>query len=350
MFYRLHDWENHDDFARLTPLEVRSLATDQEVHSDFGAMDGPLLVFPKLPASYVIQTWQGAIGILQITGFTNSPPGVKIRYKLVQNGGASQTSLPTKTIMLTRATNQLIGASNDVRTVTVWTDTTVFPGEVLCGKQRLPDGQILDISPFFAITRSRGSFGTTCGFTWFFTGAFGEAEAEAAVAQIRQTKSERPISLTADQPFELFSVTNRYGGVYAGSVEYKRSVPQSLEAGKIAQALVRLRPYNGLLVFYTATVPPGYLMEATDNSTDFGEGRAFTEYGGPEVNSSWSPPRSFTFEQQQAAGVQLQQLAEQGPIPVVFGEPRQLFSITNGAGEIYKGFFELVGPLPEEKR
>ena len=49
-------------------------------------MDGPLLVFPELPASYVIQTWQGAVGILQITGFTNNPPGVKIRYKLVQNG------------------------------------------------------------------------------------------------------------------------------------------------------------------------------------------------------------------------------------------------------------------------
>ena len=49
-------------------------------------MDGPVLVFPKLPACYVIKTWQGAVGVLQIAGFTDNPPGVKVRYKLVQNG------------------------------------------------------------------------------------------------------------------------------------------------------------------------------------------------------------------------------------------------------------------------
>jgi hypothetical protein len=305
--------------------------------------------FPnKLPLTIFLKTDAFELGMLQIIGFTENPPGVKIRYKLVRNSGPSQISLPVKTIMLTRATNQLIGASNDIRTVTVWTETTVFPGEVLQGKQRLPDGRILDISPFLAITRSQGSFGTTCGFTWVFTGAFGDAEAEAAVAQIRETKSERPVSLTAGQPLELFSVTNRYGGVFAGSVEFELSMPHPPEAGKKVEAMIHLRPYVGLLAFYTAVVPPGYLLEATDNSTNFGEGRAFTEYGGPDVNSSWSPPRSFSYEEQQAASVQLQQLAKQGPFPVIFGEPHQVFAITNKAGEIYKGFFELVGPPRKE--
>jgi len=106
MFYRIHGRGNRDEFAQWTPLEVRSLVTDQEgpsgygamqkAPSDFGAMDGPLLAFPKLPASYVIQTWQGAVGILQIAGFTNNPPGVKIRYKLVQNANSSSgTDSPT---------------------------------------------------------------------------------------------------------------------------------------------------------------------------------------------------------------------------------------------------------------
>jgi len=117
MFYRLHGWDNHDDFAQLTPLEVRSLATDQEVHSDFGAMDGPILVFPKLPACFVIKTWQGAVGMLQITGFTNNPPGAKIRYKLVQNGVAAAmrndaASLP--------ATNPLPGLNSEERVHVVY--------------------------------------------------------------------------------------------------------------------------------------------------------------------------------------------------------------------------------------
>jgi hypothetical protein len=41
-----------------------------------------------LPATFVFKTREGGMGILQITGFTDNPPGVKIRYKLVQNSAA----------------------------------------------------------------------------------------------------------------------------------------------------------------------------------------------------------------------------------------------------------------------
>jgi hypothetical protein len=37
--------------------------------------------------AYWFETRKGLKGILQITGFTENPRGVKIRYKLVQNGG-----------------------------------------------------------------------------------------------------------------------------------------------------------------------------------------------------------------------------------------------------------------------
>jgi hypothetical protein len=46
-----------------------------------------------LPATYAFRTAAGAAGLLQITAFTNNPPGVKIRYKLVQDGSAP--ALPT---------------------------------------------------------------------------------------------------------------------------------------------------------------------------------------------------------------------------------------------------------------
>jgi hypothetical protein len=40
---------------------------------------------PKtLPATFLFKTREGGVGVLQITGFTDNPPGVKIRYKLVQ--------------------------------------------------------------------------------------------------------------------------------------------------------------------------------------------------------------------------------------------------------------------------
>jgi tetratricopeptide (TPR) repeat protein len=38
-----------------------------------------------LPATHLFKTSEGGMGILQITGFTDNPRGVKLRYKLVQN-------------------------------------------------------------------------------------------------------------------------------------------------------------------------------------------------------------------------------------------------------------------------
>ena len=38
----------------------------------------------ELPATFAVKTREGALGLLQILGFTNSPPSLAIRYKLVQ--------------------------------------------------------------------------------------------------------------------------------------------------------------------------------------------------------------------------------------------------------------------------
>ena len=47
---------------------------------------------PGLSGTFLFQTREGGKGILQITGFTENPRGVKIRYKLVQNGNASKSN------------------------------------------------------------------------------------------------------------------------------------------------------------------------------------------------------------------------------------------------------------------
>ena len=44
------------------------------------------------PATFLFQTREGSIGILQITEVTDNPRGVKIRYKLVQNGATNGAS------------------------------------------------------------------------------------------------------------------------------------------------------------------------------------------------------------------------------------------------------------------
>ncbi|MCC6824059.1 MAG: serine/threonine protein kinase, partial [Verrucomicrobia subdivision 3 bacterium] len=46
------------------------------------------------PLTLAFQTSSGAMGLLQITGFTDHPRGVKLRYKLVQNGDRRLTNPP----------------------------------------------------------------------------------------------------------------------------------------------------------------------------------------------------------------------------------------------------------------
>jgi hypothetical protein len=49
------------------------------------------LVAGKTSAIWLFNTREGSLGVLQITGFTDKPRGVKLRYKLVQ--GAHQAEL-----------------------------------------------------------------------------------------------------------------------------------------------------------------------------------------------------------------------------------------------------------------
>jgi len=53
-----------------------------------------------LPRTFVFETRTGIHGLLQITGFTDNPRGVKIRYKLVQNGNASNINSDISAAML----------------------------------------------------------------------------------------------------------------------------------------------------------------------------------------------------------------------------------------------------------
>ena len=76
--------ESPDYFAQLSPEKVRSVIEAPESTRDYVvSLGGGVSAYP-VSASYIFQTRQGAMGVLNITGFTNNPPGVKIRYKLLR--------------------------------------------------------------------------------------------------------------------------------------------------------------------------------------------------------------------------------------------------------------------------
>lgn len=69
--------------------------------------------------TFALQTGRGAIGILQITGFTNNPAGVKIRYKLAQSSEAptAKESPPAPSASTVELTPSQKARANEMRQV-----------------------------------------------------------------------------------------------------------------------------------------------------------------------------------------------------------------------------------------
>jgi hypothetical protein len=109
-----------------------------------------------------------------------------------------------------------------------------------------------------------------------------------------------------------------------------------------------------ILANYSSTVPPGHVLQA-----------GAIESGGQEaeVNTSsarsatfndatvrWDFPETFTAGQSQSAMDQIQRLTQSGSVLVPSGQRTSLFSVTNDAGQVYEGFFELLSPPAKAKK
>jgi serine/threonine protein kinase len=281
------------------------------------------------------------------------------------SGPASAASIGpfTKTLVLTRATNNWVGDSQDVQNVGVWSDTTLDPGEALLALVKGPDGTMEDARALQFVQWQPDRVRTSTSLSWFFgklyTPGFGESEAETAADQLRESMSEKPLKLTAGQPLEVFAVTNHSGGALAGYVKYVRYVPKPLERwGLFAaepRAIVHVRRYAAFIhsVDYSVALPPGYSLRAIANigqaSTHFTPGVTNGDYSThwyrpPVAGGDYRDYPARMETERKAFEEQFQALLDRGPIPVVLGQPCQMFAVTNKGGEVYRGYLELVAP------
>jgi hypothetical protein len=95
----------------VTPADVANnwtiLQAEPRQKQVFGAMPGQ-------SDSFIFQTREGGKGILQILGFADNPPGVKVRYKLIQSSATTSTDMnsPTNSAAMNAVNNWLSLADN----------------------------------------------------------------------------------------------------------------------------------------------------------------------------------------------------------------------------------------------
>ena len=293
------------------------------------------------PAATELSLLQRAQRLEAMLGGTASPASA---------AGGSRAPGPTQqgiTVVLRNATNT-------AHWVGLETSYPLLPGETLVALTKLPDGRI-EINPanvFLSRWPTETRIGTS--LTWYFPDYFGAHELESAAFQLRRNIQGRPIRLTPGEPLTLFSMTNQFGDALSGYLEFQRFVPDRPAPDERVHASVTLTTwipafYSG--AYYSANVPPGYRLLATASPSR----HETTSIHGTNGSSSWSLTQGFlTSRGQDAMARQLEDLAKHGPVQVFLGEPRLLFSLTNDAGAVYRGFFELVGPpaaaaaLPEQ--
>jgi len=372
--------------------------------------------------------WLVLIGAMVLAGWL-------VIFQTSRSPGPAPSGWWTKTIVLCRATNQVVGTTTHTRSVNVWTDTRIFSDEKLSALMTGLDGQTVNLgASLFTSWFDRGA-DTSSVFTWIFNeeDGFGAFEAAAAAAQIVETMTRHPVALRDATPVKVFTVRNHSGGALTGYIQYNHVTPQPPDATGKIKVTVQIQHDYGMvdspMIAFSAKVPVGYALRATASA---GRAQVSTPAGPYDYNSSWfrpfQPGRRLDFShnnitwqvplapETEAVGLSPEaqiilmekdraDLAARGgtavlppmppaiiapatglpppvtnpmglpsgstfnervpaskasvpaqrpyprpgstrfaPFDVVLGEPRLIFSITNGPGDVYQGFLELVGP------
>jgi hypothetical protein len=329
----------------------------------------------------LFKTREGNVGLLQITGVIQNPPGVKLRYKLLRDGETSKATTEGDAEASTQTPGgravRFAGATTHAKGVSVGTDSALLPGESLQAWIKLPNARIEEANTSLTIRCPADDVHTTWLLNYIFPDAFGSEAAEVALAQLDQNVTQHPVVLMPGERFELFAVTNKAGDLLVGYAEFRRSLFERPEASAGSSAKVQATVSNlhfrytfplsnalGIQVpefDYAVSVPPGCALRATVN-----HGSASTFVSRNQNHTLWEtrwlpafPPVAFESSlavldlqkqvrvKQSEFDEQLRRLKDGGPIQVALGQPKTLFSVTNSAGEPFQGFFELVGSVAE---
>ncbi|HEY1172515.1 MAG TPA: bifunctional serine/threonine protein kinase/MFS transporter [Verrucomicrobiae bacterium] len=341
-----------------------------------------------LSSTYYQTLWEAEVVRFSADGKTRSPRRLRVVVRLAdpdeaENIEVLQDSDPVKEVraienkgivsmgqaMDTASKSiALRSVTNSSGAISLMSRTALLPGEILQPVLRFEDGRLEPGSvTYFVIKRERSDY-DTLSLTWQpFPGLAPELEL-AAVEQIRERWTSNNIILPPGQASRVFTVTNAEGVLIHGEVNFKRSHSVVGETNAAASLVFEKTSGFGqslMLHFYNGSIPEGYKLVANGVIPESLSGDTHTHVSkgihGQMGTFSWSlrPRRSLTRDEllqrggfmgaggfAEEAARQINNRGAKGPIVVRPGKPIELFSVTNSAGEVFKGSLELVGNKP----
>lgn len=264
---------------------------------------------------------------------------VGVRLTTENTGGGS----PPRKVLLNIPTLE----NDSYHSLMVTTDSELPVGDYLVGLLQRADGQIEEHPATTIIYSGWGRTREMRHILWSM-GQFGSNRVREFAAGMRASLDGRVVELTSGRRVPVFSVTNDQGGTVAGFLILRSHRLPATGPTPVSVSIVDVPQHwvHFLSVKLRVSAPPGYMPLAVGLMGDGSPLETHTSISGDgksDAGCYWYLPPEFAADDVQEVIRQLVATKVTSPNGIVVPSDQRVpvFSVTNKAGVIFRGYFEM---------
>ena len=167
-------------------------------------------------------------------------------------------------------------------------------------------------------------------------------------AGLREMHDGRVVVIEPRMPFHVFTATNDRGGVIEGSVELRTIPATSSDKPAVFLSVESTHTWPTMVVGYLQVSGSfGYTLQGIGlygNGAEVDTHTSVSRDGAGNSSCRWNLPPGFSTAEAETIARQLEAIKASAPngLRVAPGERVPAFSVTNQAGTVFRGYFDLV--------
>ncbi len=278
------------------------------------------------------------------------PDDERVLFKtLVPDGGTLTTTVGVKRtsdgVLKAEVARQIQFAGPDQYGLSLFlhTDSELRNGDYLITLLKHPDGRV-DQTPAgnYAI-RQNGKAVTTKSFSWPMA-RFESNRVTDIAAKIRGEIDGTVVFIKPHEPLEIFTATNDRGGVIQGSIELRT---EASDKTGFSFSVLSTHTWPQMLIAYLKVSGSlGYVLQGIGlygSGVEVDTHTSISRDGAGNSSCRWNLPPGFTKAEADEIALQLEATKNSAPngLRIEPGQRVPVFALTNHAGTVFRGYFEL---------